>query len=224
MVPIATVGNILKASRCAIIELLKAHGAMSAEQLARALDVSKVCVRRHLSLLESDGLIRYEPERRKRGRPRYLYRLTEKSACLFPRSYDEFAKDVLAQVQKSFGEKGVLRVLSGRADEMIQQLKGEFKGMNFEQRVRRLAEVVSEKGYLAEVRRLKDGSYRLRQRNCPTESVAVSHPQVCQEELRVYRESLGCEVRRECRIADGAQMCEYRILPPVKRALRVLQI
>lgn len=222
--PVATVENILKASRCAIIELLKINGAMGAEQLARELDVSKVCVRRHLSLLESDGLIRYEQERRERGRPRYLYRLTDKAACLFPRSYDEFAKDVLAQVQKSFGEKGVLKVLSGRADEMIQQLSLEFKGLNFDERVRRLAEVVSEKGYLAEVRRLKDGSYRLRQRNCPTESVAVSHPQVCQEELRVYRESLGCEVRRECRIADGAQMCEYRILPPVKRALRVLQI
>ena len=76
---------------------------MSAEQLAHALEVSKVCVRRHLSLLESDGLIHYEQERRERGRPRYLYRLTEKAACLFPRSYDEFAKDVLEQVQKNFG-------------------------------------------------------------------------------------------------------------------------
>jgi predicted ArsR family transcriptional regulator len=219
----ATVGNMLKSSRCAIIELLKAQGALSAEELARELEVSKVCVRRHLALLESDGLIRYEEERRERGRPRYLYRLTKKAACLFPRGDDEFVQDVLAQVQQAFGQKGVWRVLSGRADEMIRQLSDEFQGMSLDERVRRLAEVLSEKGYLAEARRLRDGSYRLRQRNCPTESVAVSHPQVCQEELRVYGESLGCEVRRECRIADGAQMCEYRILPPNKRALRVLQ-
>jgi len=221
--PVAAVGNILKESRSAIVELLKTNGAMSVEQLAQSLAVSKVCVRRHLGLLQSDGLIGYEAEHRERGRPRYLYRLTEKAACLFPRNYDEFAKEVLGQVRQAFGEGALLRVLSGRADEMIERLKGEFEGLGFDERVKRLAKTVSEKGYLADVRRLKDGSYRLRQRNCPTESVAVAYPQVCQEELRVYREVLGCEVMRECRIADGAQICEFRILPPVKRALRVIQ-
>jgi predicted ArsR family transcriptional regulator len=222
-VSVAAVENLLKESRCAIIELLKAHGAMSVEQLASALAVSKVCVRRHLALLESDGLIRYEVEHRDRGRPRYLYHLTEKAACLFPRSYDEFAKEVLVQVEQAFGERGLLRVLAGRADEMIAQLKQEFAGLGFDERVKRLAQIISEKGFLAEVRRLRDGSYRLRQRNCPTESVAVAHPEVCQQELRVYGEALGCEVYRECRIADGAPMCEYHILPPARRALRVLR-
>ena len=69
------------------------------------------------------------------------------------------------------------------------------------------------KGYLADARRMKDGSYRLRQRNCPIESVAVAYPQVCEEELRVYREVLGCEVVCECRIADGARKCDFRIAP-----------
>jgi predicted ArsR family transcriptional regulator len=32
--------------------------------------------------------------------------------------------------------------------------------------------------------------------------------------LRVYREVLGCEVVCECRIADGAKKCEFRIAPP----------
>src|ERR687885_810929 len=97
--PVAAVGNILKASRSAIVELLKVNGAMSAEQLAESLEVSKVCVRRHLELLQRDGLVCHEAEHRERGRPRYLYHLTEKAACLFPRSYDEFAKEVLGQVQ-----------------------------------------------------------------------------------------------------------------------------
>jgi predicted ArsR family transcriptional regulator len=54
----------------------------------------------------------------------------------------------------------------------------------------------------------------LRQRNCPTEIVAVAYPQVCDEELRVYREVLGCEIVRECRIADGERKCEFRIALP----------
>ena len=220
---VAAVGHLLKESRSTIIDLLKTQGAMSVEQLARSLAVSKVCVRRHLEVLQRDGLICYEVERRDRGRPRYLYRLTEKAGCLFPRSYDEFAKEVLAQIEQAFGEGSLRRVLSGRADEMIERLKREFENLSFDERVKRLAKVVSEQGYLAEVRRLKDGTYRLRQRNCPTESLAVAYPQVCQEEMRVYSEALGCEIMRECRIADGAQVCEYRILPPAKRALRVLR-
>ncbi len=205
--------NILKESRSAILDLLKTNGAMSVEQLAEWLKVSKVCVRRHLGLLESDGLIAYEQERHERGRPRFIYRLTDKARCFFPQIYDEFAKEVLVHVERQFGDGALLKVLSARADVLIAQLQAQFADSSVDERVKALVEVINMKGYLADVRRLKDGSYRLRQRNCPTESVAVAYPQVCDEEIRVYRETLGCEVIRECRIADGLQQCEYRIVP-----------
>src|SRR5215468_3907789 len=92
-VTVAAVENILKQTRSAIVDLLKANGAMSVERLAGELGVSKVCVRRHLRLLESDGLVTFEEERHDRGRPRFIYRLTEKGARLFPQIYDEFAKE-----------------------------------------------------------------------------------------------------------------------------------
>lgn len=205
--------NILKESRSAILDLLKTNGAMSVEQLAEWLEVSKVCVRRHLALLESDGLIAYEQERHERGRPRFIYRLTEKARCFFPHIYDEFAKEVLVHVERQFGDGALLKILSARADELIAQLRLQFADLSFDERVKALVEVINVKGYLAEARKTRDGSYRLRQRNCPTESVAVAYPQVCEEEIRVYRETLGCEVLRECRIANGAQQCEYRIVP-----------
>src|SRR5262245_40064245 len=187
---------------------------MSVEHLAQELEVSKVCIRRHLSLLESDGLIRYVEERHERGRPRYIYSLTEKARCLFPQSYDEFAEEILVQLQRKYGDTGLEGVLKGRADELIEQLKIKLGGLTFDERVKCLAKTMTAKGYLADARRLKDGAYRLRQRNCPTESVAVSYPQICDEEARIYRESLGCQVTRECRIADGARFCEFRISSP----------
>lgn len=209
---VASVENILKESRSAILDLLKSNGSMSVEQLAAELEVSRVNVRRHLSLLERDGLIAFEVERCERGRPRYLYSLTEKARCLFPQIYDEFARDVLVQLQRMFGDEGLQRVLSARADELIAQLQTEFAALGFDERVRRLAKVMSAKGYLAEARKMKDGSYRLRQRNCPTERVAVSHPHICEEELRVYREALNCEVTRECHIISGSRLCEYKLV------------
>lgn len=210
----SAVENILKQSRSAIIDLLKINGAMSVEHLAQELEVSKVCVRRHLSLLESDGLVAFEEERHERGRPRFIYRLTEKAGCLFPQIYDEFAKEILVQIERHFGDQALERVLSARADDLIKELKEKLKGQSFDKRVRSLTKAINAKGYLADARKLRDGAYRLRQRNCPTESVAVAYPGVCEEELRVYREALGCEVVRECRIADGARLCEFRIAPP----------
>jgi len=211
-VSVSAVENILKESRSAIVDLLKINGAMSVELLAQELEVSKVCVRRHLNLLESDGIVSFEQEKHERGRPRFIYRLTEKARCLFPHSYDEFAKEVLVHVQRQFGDEALHQVLSARADELIARLKIEFANLNFDERVKRLATVINAKGYLADARRMKDGTYRLRQRNCPTENVATAYPDVCEEELRVYREALQCDVIRECRIADGSQQCEYRIV------------
>lgn len=203
----------MKESRSAIIDLLKVNGGMSVEHLAQELKVSKVCVRRHLSLLERDGLISYEEERHERGRPRFIYRLTDKASCLFPQIYDEFAREILQHLKRQYGEDGLESVLRGRADEMINQLRSELDGLGFDEKVRAMTRVINNKGYLADARRLKDGSYRLRQRNCPTENVAAVYPKVCDEEVRVYREALGSEVLRECRIVDGARMCEFKIAP-----------
>src|SRR5262245_358709 len=214
IVTVAAVEHILKQSRSAIIDLLKVNGAMSVGQLAGELEVSKVCVRRHLDLLKSEGLVDFAEESQERGRPGFIYRLTEKARCLFPQIYDEFAKEVLVQIQRHFGVEALHLILRSRADELIGQFKADLSGQDFDERVKSLTKAINAKGYLADARRMKDGAYRLRQRNCPTESVAVAYPQVCEEELRVYREVLGCKIVRECRIADGARTCEFRIAPP----------
>src|SRR5262245_62342020 len=73
-VTVAAVENILKQSRSAIIDLLKVNGAMSVGQLAGELEVSKVCVRRHMGLLKSDGVVAFEVERHGSGRTRFIFR------------------------------------------------------------------------------------------------------------------------------------------------------
>jgi predicted ArsR family transcriptional regulator len=216
---VAAVENILKQSRSAIIDLLKVNGAMSVERLAEELEVSKVCVRRHLGLLESDGLVAFEEERHDRGRPRFIYHLTEKASRLFPQIYDEFAKEALTAVRRNFGDDALKRVIRSRADELISKFEEKLSGRDFDERVKCLTREIDAKGYMADARRLKDGSYRLRQRHCPVENVAAAYPQICEEELRVYREVLRCEVVCECRISDGARKCDFRVASP--RPIRI---
>jgi predicted ArsR family transcriptional regulator len=218
----ATIVNILKQTRSEILNCLKAKRRMSVEDLASRLGVSKVGVRRHLDLLRRDGLIEFEIEHQHRGRPIHIYFLTDKAELLFPNCYDEYALGVLKQVRTLYGERGVFRVIAGVADDLIASLRPRLEGLDFDRKVKRLASLINERGFDVMLRKLPDGSYLMRQRNCPMLAVASAHVQVCNEELRLYRQLLGTDVFRECRIASGAGSCDYRVLPPrgAKRKVR----
>ncbi len=211
---VATVRNVLGASREGIVHQLRARGRVSAEELAEAVGVSKQCVRKHLDVLEREGYVEHAPERGERGRPALVFRLTPKAEELFPRRYDLFAKSLLRQIGEVWGERGLNTVFCGCAAETVASLGPRLAGLDFDARVRRLAELLGEMGYEAEAERLDDGSYLLTEWNCPQSEVAREYRQLCDQELIVYRELLGAEVFRESRIAGGATRCSYRVLRP----------
>jgi predicted ArsR family transcriptional regulator len=213
----ATITSTLGASREEIVNLLRTRGRVGADELASSLGVSKQCVRKHLDVLERDGYVQHISERKERGRPAHVYRLTPKAETLFPKRYDLFAKAVLQQISTVWGERGLNTVFCGCANEMIGRLGPQLKGLSFEARVRRLAELLDAEGYEAEVEKLPDGSYLLTEWNCPMTDVARDYRQVCERELEVYRELLGTQVFRESRIVGGASRCAYRVLKPKRQ-------
>ncbi|MFN2456269.1 MAG: helix-turn-helix transcriptional regulator [Pyrinomonadaceae bacterium] len=209
--------NTLGASREGIVNLLRARGSVSADDLALELGVSKQCVRKHLDVLERDGYVHYVAERGMRGRPCHVFGLTAKAEELFPKRYDLFAKSVLQQIGAVWGERGLNTVFCGCANEMIERLRPQLANLKFDARVRRLAELLGENGYEAEVEKLADGSYLLSEWNCPLVDVARDYRQMCERELDVYRRLLETEVFRESRIAGGATHCVYRVMKPKAR-------
>ncbi|MEW6208294.1 MAG: ArsR family transcriptional regulator [Acidobacteriota bacterium] len=220
----SAITNILKETRCEILGCLKSRGRLSVDQIAASIGISKVCVRRHLALLSRDGLVGYQIQKPARGRPGHLYHLTDKAAILFPTAYSNFALELLKQVRNLFGPSAVSKILTNQADETIRTIKPKIEGLGFDEKVRRLFSIVNERGYDVTIRKLKDGSYLIKQRNCPTPQIAASHQQICEEELRVYRELLGVELIRECRIVAGAQSCDYRIFPPGTKTLSIVKM
>lgn len=205
--------NILKEPRSVILNLLK-RGGLSVEELSRELGFSKVGVRRHLELLKKDGLVKFECVRHERGRPAHVYSLTERAEVFFPRNYESFALGVLHQIETAYGANAVSCVLEGQADDLIETFMPELDGLELQEKIDRMTELMSSKGFDVELQRLPDGDCLLRQRNCPTVAVASRYSQVCDEELRVYRTLLGVEVTRDCRIASGAVNCDYRVRLP----------
>jgi predicted ArsR family transcriptional regulator len=205
--------DLLKATRAGIVNLLKRRGGLTASLLAEELGISTVAVRRHLEQLEAHGLVRHTNEHSERGRPRHVFSLTVEGNGLFPDRSSAFARGLLEQVERSFGCAGVDRLLGDQSDGLIEALKAETAGLSLDERVQALARRFDEMGYVTEVIRLEDGSSRILEHNCPTREIAERFPQLCSEELRVYREVAGAQVYRECRITAGGSVCAYRIVP-----------
>jgi len=191
--------------------MLRARGGVNADELAISLGVSKQCVRKHLEVLERDGYVHHSSEHRDRGRPANVYSLTGKADDLLPKRYDEFALAILNQVSATWGADGLENVFCGCAAEMIGRFMPELEGLGFDDRVRRLTELLSAGGYQAECERVDTGSFVLTQWNCPASDVAKKYDQMCDRELIAYRELLDADITCESRINTGASRCVYRV-------------
>jgi DNA-binding HxlR family transcriptional regulator len=69
-----------------VLLLLKQQPNASLEEIARGLGVSKVAALGHLQHLESDGMVERSYQSGHVGRPRLLFRLTERGGTLFPQA------------------------------------------------------------------------------------------------------------------------------------------
>jgi predicted ArsR family transcriptional regulator len=192
-----------------ILVLLRRHGRLSAPRLAELLQLTSVGVRRHLALLERDGLVVSATEKPRRGRPTAVYRLTDAGLETFPRHYDEVAREALAFL-KDRDAVTLAQFLAWRNERLAASYAGRVDGATLAERTDALAEVLNEQGFMAEVEPA-DGGLRLCQHNCTVEHLAAELPDLCTSEAELFERLLGTRVERETTIVDGAVRCVTRI-------------
>ena len=192
-----------------ILVLLRRHGRLSAPRLADLLQLTSVGVRRHLALLERDGLVASTTEKPKRGRPTAVYRLTDAGVETFPRHYDEVAGEALAFL-KDRDAATLAQFLAWRNERLAASYAGRVDGATLAERTDALAEVLNEQGFMAEVEPA-EGGLRLCQHNCTVEHLATQLPDLCTSEAQLFERLLGTPVERETTIVDGAVRCVTRI-------------
>jgi predicted ArsR family transcriptional regulator len=200
-----------RGTREEILVLLRRHGRLSAPRLADLLQITSVGVRRHLGLLERDGLVESTVEKPRRGRPAAIYRLTDAGLERFPRHYDEVAREALAFL-KDRDAAALSQFLAWRNERLAASYAGRVDGATLAERADALAEVLSEQGFMAEVESAPDG-LRLCQHNCTVEHLAAELPDLCTSEAELFERLLRTPVEREATIVDGAVRCVTRIGP-----------
>jgi predicted ArsR family transcriptional regulator len=199
-----------------ILYLLKSKGPQTAAQLAKRLGVTAMAVRHHLYGFDRDGLVESADQHRPVGRPVRVWRLTERAAARFPESHAELTLEIIAAMRATFGEEGLDRLLAERTRLQLRAYRERIRVAgdgSLESRVRVLAAIRREQGYMAECVTRADGTLLLRENHCPICVAAKSCQGLCREELGLFRAVLGTrvQVERTDHILAGASRCAYVI-------------
>lgn len=201
-----------------LLERLKRADSATAPELAAEFGLTDTALRQHLEALEAAGLVeRTTAPATGRGRPPVHWRLAPAAHEMFPDRHGDLTVDLIASIREAVGDDGLERVVATRAQRQIRAYTELIPGHDVapvDLRVRRLADVRSAEGYLAEV--VVDGDdLVLVEHHCPIQDAAGSCGGLCEAELAVFRGVLGPDVRvdRESHLLSGDRRCSYRVSP-----------
>lgn len=197
----------------AILVLLKGRGSIPLAEIARALGISKVASLRHLSILERDHLVERSNRTNGVGRPRAHFQLSSGSTHLFPEAYTHMSLAALAFIEERLGRNSVVTLLQQRAHEIHDQHEAEFQTAELKDRVRTLARVRDEGGYMAEVGTQRKQTLELLEHNCPILAIAGRYPEACEVERRMFEGLLRAKVETSHRVVAGDAVCRFLIRP-----------
>jgi len=206
-------GSREESTQKAILNFLKRNGFADAKTIAQFCGLTTMAVGRHLLKLQAEGLIEATSRRHSRGRPAAVYSLTEKGDGQFPREYARLANELLSNLVQLEGTDKVRKLFRKRRSAMEALFGPRVEGTEFEQRVRAVADILTECGYMADAERLGPGEFLLTEHNCAIRDVARCFPVACEEELIFIRDLVDGEVSRVSHLLTGDSNCSYRIAP-----------
>lgn len=86
-----------------------------------------------------------------------------------------------------------------------------MRGQGFDERVKTLAGIQNEAGYMPHLEKITDGLYTLEEANCPLLQVAVRYRHACQCEQSLFESLVDAQVERTSCMTEGQGKCRYLI-------------
>jgi len=195
------------------VRLLKQQGAMDSAAMARRLKLTPMAVRQHLYELQTEKMVIAEERKVPLGRPAKHWQLTREADRLFPDAYAELSVALIGAMQQTLGADSMQRVLDARFGQMQAAYQKRIDAAApIAAKLKELARIRTEEGYMAEVRRDGD-AYLFIENHCPICAAANSCQGLCLSELELFQSVLGpaAHIERTEHIIAGNRRCVYRI-------------
>lgn len=198
-----------------LLKVLKKNGEQTIKQLTEHFSISEIALRRHVQELVREEFVVRQKNHKEIGRPFYTYMLTDKGHDTFPTHERAMSLELLEDLEELYGEEAVTAVLNKWLEREKSLLESEADTDNFDEKVKRIAQVREELGYMVEVSKTEEGDYTLKHYNCPVFTVACAYNQLCKKEMKVlgsiFSES---EVETTSMITKGDNYCKLKIRRP----------
>lgn len=193
-----------------ILDHVKRRGAGTVPEIARALEINVETVRSHLRRLRTRGLIERTGSRsRGVGRPEVVYVLTDEADRLFPDRAGRLLADLVDFLRREGETETLTTFFAEQGDARTSRAMRELAGLEGEARVRRLAELLTEEGFMAGVDKTAEGELQLRLSHCPIRNLVDVTTAPCRAELSSVARALEARLKRVSYIPDGQSACCY---------------
>jgi predicted ArsR family transcriptional regulator len=98
---------------------------------------------------------------------------------------------------------------------MLDEHRGEFEHLPFEERLNYLVHLLAEEGFLSAWEKTEDG-YRFIEYSCPYLSVGIQHTEVCNFDRELILNVMQTPIRQHTCMLDGESCCEFTFASEVK--------
>jgi predicted ArsR family transcriptional regulator len=199
---------VLEQSDGEFLNELHRIGPKTVQDICAAVGVTATAIRQRLWRLQGRGFVARELVRSGRGRPHYVYRVTDKGLRQLGDNYGDLALILWREI-RNIADPGIREQITQRVRNALVSRLGTFADVNLDDRMQRLGNALLSRGYDVEVGANARTLPILRENNCPYQELAEEDRGICGLEREVFEQALGTEVRLTHCCLDGHHCCEF---------------
>ena len=199
----------LETSDRGFLDQLHRLGSGTVSEICGSVGVTATAVRQRLVRLQGQGFVSRVMVRSGRGRPHFVYQVSESGLKQLGENYSDLAL-ILWQEMQSI-EEPVLRdrVVRRVRESMVRRYGSTDRGRSLSDRMRQLQVSLTDRGFDVELDMSGDLPI-LRENSCPYQELASTDAGICGLESEVFGEVLGTKMTLTKCCRDGHHCCEFQ--------------
>ena len=135
-----------------LLDLIRRHGPLTVNDMARHLNVTATAVRNRLTRLVGSGMVERQAEQGGRGRPRHVYQASVEAHKRLGQNYADLAVVLWDEMMRTVEDRKLRRLSFGRITDRLAELyRAQVTGDEWEGRLVQLGTILHDRGIETEV-------------------------------------------------------------------------
>lgn len=205
--------KVAKNPKLLILTEIKRSQGLSVSELCDRVGLSYMGVKQHCIALERDGYLDTWRRPKGMGRPEKAYRLTDVAQEFFPTESSNFTTEILNSIQEVYGPTAPDKILYNIYKHEADKIREKVKDGNLEQKMRQLASIREERGYMSEYYfNRESGRHMITEFNSPILSCVDHYPVIRDLERQMFEQILEVKIDRNEERVSGLYKCMFQVI------------